>query len=89
MTLVLKYYADLKDAALSDLLRQVNIRTENLLIVYLILVDKIIQTLAEVQDHIISFIKVGQLTMKPVFQYPFLNQVQKVSTMHHVLQGWL
>ena len=50
---------------------------------FLILVDKIIQTLAEVQYRTLSFIKEGQLNMAHVFQDQLLNQMQKVSTMQH------
>ena len=51
-TLDLKYYADMKDALLYDLLRQDNIKTKNQLIYFMIIVGKIVKTLAEVQDHI-------------------------------------
>ena len=47
---------------------------------YLILVFNIVQTMAEVQEHILYFIKVGQLTMAHMLQDQLLNQVQKVST---------
>ena len=43
-TLGLNYYADMKDAPLSDLLRQANIKTENQLIVSPVLVGNIVQT---------------------------------------------
>ena len=56
---------------------------------FMILVGKIFQTLEEVQDHTLYFIKVGQLTMAHMFQDKFLNQVQKVSTMQYALQEWL
>ena len=52
----------------------------------LILVGKIAQTLEEVQDHALYFIKVGQLTMAHMFQYQFLNKMHKVGTMEHALQ---
>ena len=45
----LKYYADLNDAPVTDLLRQAIIKTKNHLMAFLILVGKILQTLAEVQ----------------------------------------
>ena len=53
------------------------------------LVDRIVQTLEEVQEHILFSIKVGQLTMVHMLQDQLLNPVQKVSTMQHVLQEWL
>ena len=62
-TLGLKYSAYMKDAPLTDLLIQASIKTNNHLMDFLVLVVKIVQTLAEVQEHISSFIKVGQLTM--------------------------
>ena len=55
----------------------------------MILVGKIVQTLEEVQDHTLSFIKVVQLTMAQISQYQLLNQVQKVSKMKHALQEWI
>ena len=55
----------------------------------MILVGKIVQTLAEVQEYTLHFIKVGQLTMAQMFQDQLLNQVQKVSTMQHALQECL
>ena len=77
-TLVLKYYVDMNDVPVSDLLRQASIKTDNHLIDFLILVDKVVQTLEEVQKQSLSFIKVGQLTMAHMFQDQLLNQVQKV-----------
>ena len=61
-TLGLKYYADMNDAQVSDLFRKYIIKTENHL------VGKIIETLAEVQEHELYFIKVVQLTMAHMFQ---------------------
>ena len=55
----------------------------------MILVGKIVYTLAEVQEHKRYFIKVEHLTMLHMLQEKFLNQVNKVSTMQHVLQEWL
>ena len=67
-TLGLKYYADLNDSPVTDLLRQANIKTKNNLMIFLILVGKIVQTLEEVQEHTLFSIKVGQLTMAHMFQ---------------------
>ena len=50
-TLGLKYYADINDAPVSDLLRQASLKTENHLMFFLILVGKIVQKLAEVQEY--------------------------------------
>ena len=88
-TLGLKYYAVMNDSPVTDLLRQASIKTENHLMVFFILVGKIVQTLVEVQEHKLSLINVGQLTMAHMFQYQFLNQVHKVGTTQHALQEWL
>ena len=85
----LKYYADLNDAPVTDLLRQANIKTKNHLMDFLILVVKIVQILEEVQELILFSIKVGQLTMAHMFQDQLTNPVQKVSTMQHAIQEWL
>ena len=66
-TLGLKYYANINDAPVSDLFIQARIKTKNHLMDFLILVGKIVQTLVEVQDHTLYFIKVGQLTMAHMF----------------------
>ena len=57
--------------------------------IFLIIVGKIVQTLVEVQEQKLSFIKVGWLAMAHMFQDQLLNKVQKVSTMQHALQEWL
>ena len=85
----LKYYSDLNDAPVTYILRQANIKTKNHLMDFLILVGKIVQTLEEVQEHILFSIKVGQLTMAHMFQDQLPNPMQKVSTMQHSLQEWL
>ena len=59
----LKYYADMNDAPVSGLLRQASIKTDNPLMDFMILVGNIVQTLTEEQEHKLSFIKVGKLTM--------------------------
>ena len=55
----------------------------------MILAEKIVQTLIEVQEHKSSFINVGQLTMAHMFHDHLINQVKKMSTMQHELQEWL
>ena len=55
----------------------------------MIIVEKIVETLAEVQEHTLYFIKGVQFTMAHMFRDHFLNQVQKVSTMHHATQECL
>ena len=80
------YYADMKDALLSDLLKNACLKTDNQLMVSLIIVGNIVQKLSELQENTLYFIRVGQLTMAHIFQEQLLNQVQKVSTMQHALQ---
>ena len=88
-TLGLKYYVDMNDAPVTDILRQTNIKTNNHLMDFLILVGKIVQTMEEVQEHSIFSIKVGQLTIAHMFQDQFLNTVHKVSTLQHAMQEWI
>ena len=85
-TLKLKYYDEMNGEPLSNLLRQASIRTENQLMVSLIIFRKIVKEMKEVQDHILSLIKVDQLTMSHMLQDQLLNQAQKVSTMQHATQ---
>ena len=49
----------------------------------------IFQTLAEVQEHRLSLIKLIQLTMLHMFQDQLINTVQKVSTKQNILQAFL
>ena len=77
----LKYYADMNDAPLTDLLRKASIKTENRFMDFLIVVGKIFQTLDEVQEHKLYFIKGEQLNMAHMFQNQLLNKWQKVITM--------
>ena len=84
-----KYYADLNDAPVTDLLIQANIKTNNHLMAFHILVGRIVQTLEEVQEHILFSIKVDQLIMVHMFQDQLHNSVHKVSTVQHALQEWI
>ena len=79
----------MNDVPVTDLLKQASIKPENNLMAVLVLVKNIVQTLEEVQEHTLYFIKVGKLTNAHMFQDQLLNQVQKVSTMQHALQEWL
>ena len=88
-TLGLKYYNNINDAPISNLLIKASIKTENQLMDFFILVGKIVQTLAEVQENTLYFIKVGKLTMAHMYQDQWLNQVQKVATMQHAMQECL
>ena len=88
-TLGLKYYADMNNAPESDIQRQASIKTEIHFMDFLIIFGKIVQKLADVQEHTLYFTKVGQLNMAHIFQYQLTNQVQTVSTMQHELQEWI
>ena len=55
----------------------------------MVLVGKIFYILEEVKEHKIYFINVGQLSMAHKFQGQFLNQVHKVSIIHHALHEWI
>ena len=88
-TLGLKYYADLNDAPVTDLLRQSNIKAKNHLMAFLILFGKIVQTLEEVQEHILFYINVGKFTMAHMLQDQLPNTVKKLSTMQHALKECL
>ena len=83
----LKYYADMKDAPLSDLLRQARINNENQLMAFH---DSswldCPYTGRSTGAFILYSLKVLQFTMAHMFQEQLLNQVQKMSTMQHVLQ---
>ena len=85
----LKYYADLNDATVTDLLRQASIKTKNHLMDFSDSSWQYFQTLEELQEHVLFSIKVGYLTMAHMLQYQLHNPVQKVSTMQHALQEWL
>ena len=73
----LKYYVDMKDAPLSDKMRKTSIKIDNQLIALSYYSWQHFYTLAELQYHILSFIRVGQFTMAHMFQEKFLNQAQK------------
>ena len=88
-TLGLKYYTDINDAPISDLLRQAGIKTENQLMAFSDFSCQYFHTLAEVQEYKLYFIKMGKLTMVTMFQDQLLNHVQKGSTIQHAMQEWL
>ena len=83
----MKYHSDIKDAPLSDLSRQANIKTENKLMVFYDSSWQYFPDPGRSTGAYIIFMKVGQLTMSRMFQDQLLNQVQKVSKIQHVLQG--
>ena len=77
----LKYYSNNKDAPLDKLI----LRLRTSLWTFLIIVGSISQTLAEVQERILSFTKVVQLTMAHMLQDQLIHKMQKVITMQHSL----
>ena len=85
----MKCYADMNDVPVSDLLRQASIKTDNQLMAFMILVDNIFQTLAELQENKLYFIKLVQLTMLHMSQNQLLIQVKKMITIQHALQEWI
>ena len=85
-SLGLKNYADIKDAPLSELLRQDRIKTENQLMVFSGSSWQHFPDTGRSTGAYFYFIKVGQLNMAHLFQYQLLNKVKKVSTMQHSLQ---
>ena len=85
-TLGLKYYADLNDAPITDILRQANIKTKNHLMAFSYSSWKYCPDTGRSTGANIFSIKLVQLTMAHMFQAQLLNPVQKVSTMQHALQ---
>ena len=75
-TLVLKYYSDMKDAPLSDILRQAIIKNENQFMAFPDYSWQDCPDTGRSTGAYIIFIKVVQLTMKHMFQDKLLNQVQ-------------
>ena len=71
----LKYYDDMKDATLSDLLRQAIITPDNQLIVSSDSSWKDFPDTGRSTGAYIIFIKMGQLTMSHMLQGQLLNQV--------------
>ena len=78
-TLVLNYYADMKNAHLSSLFRKASIDNKNH---YMAFSDHIWQDCPETgritQEYIFIIIKVDQLTISHILQYQLINQGQKV-----------
>ena len=76
----------MKDETLSNVLIQANINTGNQLMFPLILVGKIFQTLEELQEHTLYFMKVYQLTISHMLQDQLINKLKKASKMKNALQ---
>ena len=85
----LKYYADLNDAPVTDLLRQANIKTKNHLMNFSDSSWQDCPDTERITGAYIIYINMGQLTMAHMFQDQLPNPVQKVSTMQHALQEWI
>ena len=88
-TLDLKYYAVLKDAALSDLLRQAIIKTDNQLMAFYDSSWKDCPYTGRSTGAYIIFYQ-GKiiLSISHILRDHLFNQVQKVSTIQHALQEW-
>ena len=71
------------------MLRQASIKTDNPLMDFSDSSWQDCPENAELQESIFYFIKLGRFTMVHMFQYQFLNQVQKVSTIQHALWEWI
>ena len=80
-TLGLRYYADLNDAPVTDLLRQANIKTENHLMAFSDSSWQDYPDTGRITGSYIFSIKVDQLTMAHIFQDQLHNTVLKVITM--------
>ena len=80
-TLGLKYYSDINNALVSDILRQASIKTENQLMSFSGSSWQYFPDIGRSTRAQIIFIKVVQLTMAHMFQNQLPNQVHKVSTM--------
>ena len=88
-TLGLKYYADMNDTPVSDLLIKASIKTENQLMDFSDYSWQDFPDTGKIKGAHTIFIKVGQFTIEHMFQDQFINLVHKVSTMKHALQEWL
>ena len=87
-TLGLKYYADLNDAPVTDILRQSNIKTKNHLMAFSDSSWQYFPGNGRSTGAYIISIKVRQLTMAHMFQDQLLDPVQKLSKMQNALQEW-
>ena len=85
-SLGLKYYANMNDAPISDLLRQASIKTHNQLMAFSDYSWQDFPDTNRSTGAYIIFIKVLHFTIAHMFQDQLFNQVQKVSTMQNALQ---
>ena len=86
----MKYYADINDAPVSDLLIQASIKTENHLMYFYNSSWQDCPYTGRSTGAYIIFYQGGPIDhVRHMFQDQFLNQVNKVSTMQHALQELL
>ena len=85
----LKYYANMNNAPVTDLLRQASIKTENHWMAFSGSSYKYCPATGRSTGAYINFLKVVPLTISHMLQDQLLNKVHKVSTMHHALQEWI
>ena len=71
------FYYKMNDSPLSDLLRQVSINNENQFMVFSYSSRKDCPDTSISTGAYLPFINMGLFTMAHMFQYQFLNQVQK------------
>ena len=72
-TLGLKYYADMNDAPVPDLLREASIKTENHFVDFSDCSWQDCPDTGRIIGAYIIFIKLGQLTISHMFQYQLLK----------------
>ena len=82
----LKYYADLNDAPVTDLLRQASIKTKNILMAFSESSWIDCPNNGRSTGAYINLYQGGPIDMSHMFQDQLLNPVQKLSIMQHVLQ---
>ena len=79
----------MNDAAVTDVLRQASIKTENHLMAFSDSSSQYCPGTGISIGSYIMFNQGGPIDHGKFFQDQFVNQVQKVSTKQHVLQDWL
>ena len=88
-TLVLKYYANLNDAPVTDLLRQANINPKNHLMAFSHYSWQDCPDTGRSTGAYIIFYQVGPIDHVTHVTGPVAQSSEKVSTMQHALQEWL
>ena len=85
----LKYYVDMNDAPLTDLLRQASIKTDNHLMDFSDSSWQDCPDTGRSTGAYIIFYQDGPIDHDTHVPGPVDNQVQKVSTIQHTLHEWL